>query len=100
MKSASWATRAIKSGKQLLKLPKRLGVPCGGQAGLSDDAVTGSKASMSAQDCRASSWRAVACSASGDGGRKPVQGRIANAKSFGWAIYAAGFAIWLFGYLR
>jgi hypothetical protein len=35
MKSASWATRAIKSGKQLLKLPKRLGVPCGGQAGLS-----------------------------------------------------------------
>jgi hypothetical protein len=64
-----------------------------------DDAVTGSKASMSAQDCRASSWRAVACSASGDGGRKPVQGRIANAKSFGWAIYAAGFAIWLFGYL-
>ena len=30
---------------------------------------------------------------------KPVRGRIANAKSFGWAIYAAGFAIWLFGYL-
>ena len=26
-------------------------------------------------------------------------GRIANAKSIGWAIYAAGFAIWLFGYL-
>ena len=25
--------------------------------------------------------------------------RIANAKSFGWALYAAGFAIWLFGYL-
>jgi hypothetical protein len=50
MKSASWATRAIKSGKQLLKL---LGVPYGGQAGLffPDDAVTGSKASMSAQDC-------------------------------------------------
>ena len=24
---------------------------------------------------------------------------VANAKSFGWAIYAAGFAIWLFGYL-
>ena len=22
-----------------------------------------------------------------------------NAKSIGWAIYAAGFAIWLFGYL-
>jgi hypothetical protein len=28
-----------------------------------------------------------------------VWARIANAKSFGWAIYAAGFAIWLFGYL-
>jgi hypothetical protein len=25
--------------------------------------------------------------------------RIANAKSFGWSIYAAGLAIWLFGYL-
>jgi len=44
MKSASWATRAIKRGKQLLKLPKRPGVPFGGQAGFSDDAVTGSKA--------------------------------------------------------
>jgi hypothetical protein len=41
----------------------------------------------------------VACSAGGDGGRKTVPGRIANAKNFGWAIYAAGFAIWLFGYL-
>src|SRR5437016_10650332 len=30
---------------------------------------------------------------------KPVRGRIANAKTFGWVIYAAGFAIWLFGYL-
>jgi hypothetical protein len=28
-----------------------------------------------------------------------VRGRIANPKSIGWAIYAAGFAIWLFGYL-
>jgi K+-transporting ATPase A subunit len=28
-----------------------------------------------------------------------VWGRIANAKSLGWAIYAIGFAIWLFGYL-
>jgi hypothetical protein len=28
-----------------------------------DDAVTGSKGSMSAQDCRASSWRAVVFSA-------------------------------------
>jgi len=24
---------------------------------------------------------------------------MANAQSIGWAIYAAGFAIWLFGYL-
>jgi hypothetical protein len=37
--------------------------------------------------------------AGGDGGRKTVRGRIANAKTIGWAIYAAGFAIWLFGYL-
>jgi hypothetical protein len=37
--------------------------------------------------------------AGGDGGRKSVRGRIANAKSFGWTIYAAGFVIWLFGYL-
>ena len=28
-----------------------------------------------------------------------MRGRIANAKSIGWTIYAAGFAIWLFGYL-
>jgi hypothetical protein len=41
----------------------------------------------------------VGFSAGGDGGRKSVRGRIANAKSLGWAIYAAGFAIWLFGYL-
>jgi hypothetical protein len=26
-------------------------------------------------------------------------GRMANAKSIGWAIYSAGFVIWLFGYL-
>jgi hypothetical protein len=38
-------------------------------------------------------------SSGGDGGGRPVPGRIANAKSFGWLIYAAGFAIWLFGYL-
>jgi|SRR5262245_24185800 len=31
--------------------------------------------------------------------QKPVRGRIANAKTFGWLLYAAGFAIWLFGYL-
>jgi len=41
----------------------------------------------------------MAFSTGGDGGRKPVWGRIANAKSLGWAIYAVGFAIWLFGYL-
>ena len=41
----------------------------------------------------------MAFSAGGDGERRLVRGRIANAKSFGWAIYAAGFAIWLFGYL-
>ena len=28
-----------------------------------------------------------------------MRARIANTKSVGWAIYAAGFAIWLFGYL-
>jgi hypothetical protein len=37
--------------------------------------------------------------AGGDGGRKAVWGRIANAKTFGWVIYATGFAVWLFGYL-
>jgi hypothetical protein len=40
----------------------------------------------------------VAFSAGGDG-QKTGRGRIANAKSFGWAIYAAGFGIWCFGYL-
>jgi hypothetical protein len=25
--------------------------------------------------------------------------KLTNAKSIGWAIYVAGFAIWLFGYL-
>jgi hypothetical protein len=30
--------------------------------------------------------------------QKPVRARIAIAKTFGWLIYAAGFAIWLFGY--
>jgi hypothetical protein len=43
--------------------------------------------------------KSVAFSAGGDGGIKSVRGRIANAKSVGWTIYAAGFAIWLFGYL-
>jgi hypothetical protein len=28
-----------------------------------------------------------------------VWAKIANAKNIGWAIYAIGFAIWLFGYL-
>jgi hypothetical protein len=32
-------------------------------------------------------------------GTKPGWGRLTNAKSIGWAIYAAGFVIWLFGYL-
>ena len=32
-------------------------------------------------------------------GRKPGPARMANSKSFGWAIYAAGFVIWCFGYL-
>jgi hypothetical protein len=41
----------------------------------------------------------VAFLAGQNGGIKPVRGRIANAKIFGWLIYAAGFAIWLFGYL-
>ena len=41
----------------------------------------------------------MAFSAGGDGGGKPVRSRIANAKRIGWAIYAAGSAIWLFGYL-
>jgi hypothetical protein len=41
----------------------------------------------------------VAFSAGGDGGRRSVWGRITNAKIIGWVIYAAGFAIWLFGYL-
>jgi hypothetical protein len=33
------------------------------------------------------------------GGTKPGWGRFANAKSIGSAIYAAGFVIWLFGYV-
>jgi hypothetical protein len=28
-----------------------------------------------------------------------VWGKIANAKTLSWSLYAAGFAIWLFGYL-
>src|SRR4029453_6829952 len=32
------------------------------------------------------------------GVRKPRRGRMAHAKDFGWAIYAAGFVIWSFGY--
>src|SRR5436190_1522611 len=42
---------------------------------------------------------ALAFSAGGDGGRKSVWRRILSVKSLGWAIYAIGFAIWLFGYL-
>jgi len=37
--------------------------------------------------------------ACGGGGRRPGLGRMAKAKSIGWAIYVAGFVIWLFGYL-
>ena len=29
----------------------------------------------------------------------PGLSRMPNAKSIGWAIYAAGFVVWLFGYL-
>jgi hypothetical protein len=36
---------------------------------------------------------------SGDGSKKAGRGKMPNAKSIGWAIYAAGFSIWLFGYL-
>ena len=42
---------------------------------------------------------ARACSAGGDRRNTRAEVRMANAKSIGWAIYAAGFAIWLFGYL-
>jgi hypothetical protein len=38
---------------------------------------------------------AFAASVGADEGRKPRR----TAKSIGWAIYAAGFVIWLFGYL-
>ena len=41
---------------------------------------------------------AFAASAGGDV-RRPGRGKMPNAKSIGWAIYAAGFVIWLFGYL-
>ena len=42
---------------------------------------------------------ALAASAGGDGGREPRRGGMPNAKRIGWAIYAVGFVIWLFGYL-
>jgi len=41
----------------------------------------------------------LAFSAGGDGGTKSGWGRMANVKGIGWAIYAAGFVIWLFGYV-
>jgi hypothetical protein len=41
----------------------------------------------------------VAFSAVGPTAEKSMRGRVVNAKIFGWAIYAVGFAIWLFGYL-
>src|SRR5262245_62729147 len=43
--------------------------------------------------------RGGAFSAGGNGGRRPGLGRMAKAKSIGWAIYVDGFVIWLFGYL-
>ena len=42
---------------------------------------------------------ALAASAGGDGGREPRRGGMPNVKRIGWAIYPAGFVIWLFGYL-
>jgi hypothetical protein len=62
-------------------------------------AVAGYFAQKINHECSAAKLRAVFFSAGGDGGRKPVRGRIANAKSLGWAIYAVGLCIWLFGYL-
>jgi hypothetical protein len=44
--------------------------------------------------------RALVFSALGNGGRRPMRARFATVKTFGWLIYAAGFAIWLFAYLR
>jgi hypothetical protein len=40
--------------------------------------------------------KAVVFSGGGDNGITPVLGRVARAKIFGWMIYGAGFAIWLF----
>src|SRR5262249_12614657 len=43
---------------------------------------------------------ALAASAGrGDVGR-PGRGRMPNARSIGWGMYAAGFVIWLFGYFN
>ena len=45
---------------------------------------------------------AISALAASDGGgdvRRPGRGRMPNARTIGWAIYAAGFVIWLFGYL-
>ena len=39
----------------------------------------------------------LAFSAGGDG--HPGWPRMANARSIGWAMYAVGFVIWLFGCL-
>jgi hypothetical protein len=40
----------------------------------------------------------LAFSAGGDG-RKLGRGRMLNAKSICWVIYAVGFVIWCFGYM-
>ena len=41
----------------------------------------------------------AAFTASVGAGEVTGRGRMANAKSIGWAIYAAGFVVWLFAYL-
>jgi hypothetical protein len=49
---------------------------------------------------RVSTLEKMVFSAGGNGGRRPMRARFATVKIFGWLIYAAGFAIWLFAYLR
>jgi hypothetical protein len=41
----------------------------------------------------------AAFTASVGAGEVTGRGRMANAKSIGWAAYAAGFVVWLFAYL-
>jgi hypothetical protein len=44
-------------------------------------------------------WKAIAAFAASVSAGDVGGGRMSNAKSIGWAIYAAGLLIWLFGYL-